>query len=374
MSAPRGDRTTSGPTIGYYVHHHGRGHLHRAGAVARALARRHGCTVTGLSSFPRPAEWSGDWAGGWVELAPDDDPSPLLPTDHGDVTAGGRLHWVPRDHAGLLRRTTQLSAWLEAARPAAVVVDVSVEVSLLVRLHGVPVVGVVLPGERTDAPHRLALDTADALVGCWPDEVTDAMLPGLPADVRARVHGVGGLSRHPVDDVPPPGGRRGRTVLYLGGAGGHDLGDAELDARLAAAQAQTPTWTWQVADARRWRPDTRTLLQSADVVVTHTGQNAVAEVAAARRPAVLVPQRRPHDEQAATARVLADGTWPAVVESELPAEGWAERLERCAAIDAAGWARWCDGGSADRFADVVAGVARVAAPAGAGSVLERSAS
>lgn len=218
------------PTIGYYVHHHGRGHLHRAGAVARALARRHGCTVTGLSSFPRPAEWSGDWAGGWLELARDDDPLPPLPADHGDVTAGGRLHWVPRDHAGLLRRTTQLSTWLAEARPAAVVVDVSVEVSLLVRLHGIPVVGVVLPGERTDAPHRLALDTADALVGCWPDEATAAMLPGLPADVRARVHGVGGLSRHPVGDVPPPGRR---TVLYLGGAGGHDLGDAELDARLA---------------------------------------------------------------------------------------------------------------------------------------------
>ncbi len=298
-------------------------------------------------------------------------PLPPLPADHGDVTAGGRLHWVPRDHAGLLRRTTQLSTWLAEARPAAVVVDVSVEVSLLVRLHGVPVVGVVLPGERTDAPHRLALDTADTLVGCWPDEATAAMLPGLPADVRARVHGVGGLSRHPVGDVPPPGRR---TVLYLGGAGGHDLGDAELDARLAAAQEQTPTWTWEVADARRWRPDTRTLLHGADVVVTHTGQNAVAEVAAARRPAVLVPQRRPHDEQAATARVLATGGWPAVVEPTLPADGWAERLERCAALDATTWARWCDGGAADRFADVVAGVAGVADSAGAGSVLERSAS
>ena len=88
MSASRAGR----PTIGYYVHHHGRGHLHRAGAVARALSRRHGCTVTGLSSFPHPAEWSGDWAGGWLELARDDDPLPPLPTAHHDVTAGGRLH------------------------------------------------------------------------------------------------------------------------------------------------------------------------------------------------------------------------------------------------------------------------------------------
>ena len=263
---------------------------------------------------------------------------------------------MPRGHTGLLRRTAQLSAWLEAARPAAVVVDVSVEVSLLVRLHGIPVVGVVLPGERTDAPHRLAIDTGDALVGCWPDDVTDEMLPGLPAQVRARVHGVGGLSRHPVADVPAPGRR---TVLFLGGVGGHDLSDVEVDARLAAAQAQTPGWTWEVADARRWRPDTRTLLHEADVVVTHTGQNAVAEVAAARRPAVLVPQSRPHDEQCTTGRVLAGTGWPALVEPELPAQGWAERLERCAALDASAWSRWCDGGAADRFADVVAQVAGV---------------
>lgn len=359
---------TGRAVIGYYVHHHGRGHLHRAGAVARALADRHGCAVTGLSSFPRPEEWDGDWAGGWVQLDRDDDPRPALPADHGDVTAGGRLHWAPRGHVGLLRRTAQLSAWLEHARPRAVVVDVSVEVTLLVRLHGIPVVGVVLPGERTDAPHRLALDAADAIVGCWPDDLTDAMLPGLPAAVRARVHGVGGLSRHPVGDVPVPGRR---TVLFLGGVGGHDLSDAEVDARLAAAQDQTPGWTWEVADARRWRPDTRTLLQQADVVVTHTGQNAVAEVAAARRPAVLVPQSRPHDEQHTTGRVLADGSWPALVEPALPADGWAGRLERCAALDPAGWARWCDGGAADRFADVVAGVAGVA---GARSLCERSVS
>ena len=99
------------------------------------------------------------------------------------------------------------------------------------------------------------------------------------------------------------------------------------------------------------------MLREADVVVTHTGQNAVAEVAAARRPAVLVPQRRPHAEQATTAEVLGDGGWPAVVEPELPADGWAGRLERCLALDPVGWARWCDGFAADRFADVVAGVA-----------------
>ncbi|MFC8762138.1 MULTISPECIES: glycosyltransferase [Streptomyces] len=43
------------------------------------------------------------------------------------------------------------------------------------------------------------------------------------------------------------------------------------------------------------------------MVVTHAGQNAVAECAAARVPAVVVPQSRPHGEQHATAHALAEG-------------------------------------------------------------------
>ncbi|MDF2492882.1 MAG: hypothetical protein K0Q58_1460, partial [Microbacterium sp.] len=79
--------------IGYYVHHHGRGHLHRATAIAAAL----GIPVTGLSSLPRPAEWTGDW----IELPLDlDDRGPDAP----DVTAGGRLHWVPLGVDGLRER------------------------------------------------------------------------------------------------------------------------------------------------------------------------------------------------------------------------------------------------------------------------------
>jgi len=38
--------------------------------------------------------------------------------------------------------------------------------------------------------------------------------------------------------------------------------------------------------------------------VTHAGQSAIADVAAAQRPAVIIPQPRPFDEQRATARVL----------------------------------------------------------------------
>ncbi|MCW2817320.1 MAG: hypothetical protein JWR42_107, partial [Marmoricola sp.] len=54
--------------IGWYVHHQGRGHLHRAQTVVALLHARSGVEVTGLSTLPRPADWPGPWR----QLPPDD--------------------------------------------------------------------------------------------------------------------------------------------------------------------------------------------------------------------------------------------------------------------------------------------------------------
>ena len=164
--------------IGYYVHHQGAGHLRRMESIT---AHSHQ-DVTVLSSLPRPASYRG----GWVHLAPDDqDPFPR------DVTAGGTLHWAPRHDPGLARRSAQILAWLADARPALVVVDVSVEVALLVRLAGVPVVVAAMRGDRCDRPHATAYDLADVLVAPWPEESPE---PWPRHWLDKTVH-LGGLSR-----------------------------------------------------------------------------------------------------------------------------------------------------------------------------------
>ena len=228
--------------IGYYVHHVGRGHLHRAQALAVRLAR-HGEQVTGLSSLECPSDWPGEW----IRLPRDDEGIATDPTAH------GRLHWAPLRDDGLRARMAAVSAWIETARPDLVVVDVSVEIVLLSRLHGVPTLAVVLPGRRDDAAHALGFEVADALVSFWPADVS-GMTPGLSSAALARLVPVGAMSRHPVRSTDRSRRRRparghGRTVVVLLGTGGHDVSPADVE----AARAATPGWDWTVLDGS---PDT----------------------------------------------------------------------------------------------------------------------
>ena len=321
--------------IGYYVHHHGSGHLSRATALAGSLDQ----PVCGLSSLSAPASWAGEW----TTLTRDDEG-----TAPRDPTAQGRLHWSPLLDHGLATRWHEMSCWIATSRPDAVVVDVSVEATLLARLHGVPVVGVVLPGHRADPPHLLAYDICAELVGAWPPEAR-GMVPGLPRHIADRIRPIGAVSRHPVRQprARRPGAPR---VVVMTGDGGHGIGADQL----SAARAQATGWEWTVLSRElgTWTSDPRAVIEDADVVVTHAGQGAVAEVAAARRPAVVIPQARPFEEQVTSAEVLGHG-WPVIVEREFPTRGWAGLLERAADLDTSRWAQWCDGRAAQRFASVI---------------------
>lgn len=321
--------------IGYYVHHHGAGHLHRAGAIATHLHER----VTGLSSLSPPDGWPGPW----VDLPLDSDLS-----SPGDPTAQDRLHWVPERSEGLLRRMAHISAWLESARPTLVVVDVSVEVALLCRLHGIPVVTMVLPGDRGDDAHCLVHTVARRVIAPWPAEA-EAMIAGLPPGVT--VDHVGAFSRFDGRATAAASSSQQPRATLLLGRGGTDL------STVAELVGTCPDWSWTMmggpGPASGWVEDPWSALTAADVIVTHAGLNALAEVAAARRPAIVLPQNRPHSEQHTTAAALARGRWPVVSRPTWDTATFGSALEAAAALDGSDWSGWNDGSGARRAAELI---------------------
>ena len=322
--------------IGWYVHHHGSGHRTRALQVARELQ----APVVGFSSLPAPDGWPGQWCRLPADLA----------EDPGDPTAGGVLHWAPLDHPGHRARLGLVTARL-AEDLAAMVVDTSAEVTLLSRLFGVPTAVMAMRGDRTDRPHLAAYDAAGLILAPWSAAAAE---PGWPERWAARTVHVGAISRF--DGLPRPGADRvagPRRVLLVWGAGGHDATDADL----AAARDSTPGWQWTVRAPDQPSPDLWADLAAADVVVTHGGQNAVAELAAARRPAVVVAQRRPFDEQHGTVAALRR------LETCVALDGWPDPgrwpglLDRAQALGGDRWTAWGDGRGAARAARAIEALA-----------------
>lgn len=321
--------------IGYYVHHHGLGHRTRALEIARRL--RTG--VVGFSSLPEP----GGWPGEWCELPGDLSDAPR------DPTANGVVHWAPLDHPGHRQRMGIIARHLRSDVDT-MVVDTSAEVTLLARLFGVRTVVLAMRGNRTDRPHLAAYDAATRIVAPW------ARLPGGETGWSdhwlSKTEFVGAISRFDGEPRPEPKPSANR-VLLMWGAGGRDVSEDDI----RSAQTATPGWTWTVRTPESPSPDLWAELAASDVVVTHAGANAVAEVGAAGRPAIVVGQQRPFDEQAATVRALRELGCCTALDGWPAATAWPELLHSAQSMGGTGWLRWSAGESADRAAAAIERVA-----------------
>lgn len=322
--------------IGYYAHHHGVGHVTRATSIAAASAE----PITVLSSSAPPVNTTRPWI--TLPLDVDENAEPYR-----DPSAHGLLHWAPLRVSGLSDRMAIIADWIVRNRPRLFVVDVSVEVALLVRLMGVPVVVAAMPGDRGDPVHSLAYQIADRILAPWS---RGFHVPDWLRAYDAKTSYVGAISRF--DGRRHEACSSATDVVVLGGAGGSSL-TAE---HISAAQAANPEYTWAAVglDAESWVDDVWPILCGAGVVVTHAGQNAIADVACARARAVVIPQHRPFAEQEATARALelADaavviGTWPDPTE-------WHGLLDRAHALSRDSWERLEQNGAAQRAAAVLA--------------------
>lgn len=333
--------------IGWYVHHHGWGHVTRMQAIRPHLDDE----VTVFSSLPRPASLDADTA--WVQLPADADPVIGFdgelrdPREIGDVTAGGALHWAPIGHPGHQARLATMAQWIARHPVTAFVVDVSVEVTMLTRLLGVPTVVFAQPGDRTDAPHRLGYDLADRIVAPWATGTIDAVELD---DRQSKVRRVGAISRYDGRARSADAAHGGeRRVLFLS----RTLDEERLVRSIALLEADS--WTVDTAGARDDDrvDDVWPLLCGATVVVSAAGQNGVADLAAAGARGVVLAQDRPFGEQEHTGRVLADQGYALTAGADVTPEELLD-LVRGAAAGAGSWDGWQVAGAAARAAAVIA--------------------
>jgi predicted glycosyltransferase len=354
------------PCLGYYAHHQGLGHLQRAFLVTGRLT----CDARILTSAPVNRASHEALAPGveLITLASD------LPTEEEQRSvrdeAPAVLHYAPLGVRGLRDRTLTLAQWFVDADPAVVVVDVSVEVTLLCRLAGVAPVVVRQHGDRNDPAHRAAYACANVLLAPWPEWLEDDT---ASQEVRDRSAYVGAFSRFDGRELSRSAARHQAglaedqpcvVVFHQGRGNGVDLVDV-ID-----AACETPEWHWVLVgsppdrrdlhvrnvEARGWVEDPFPLLRAATVVVMDAGHNAISEAAAARARLVVIPEPRPFDEQHHKARRLAEAG-ATVVEPVWPAPlRWPAVLSRARALDPGVLATIADGGGAERAARLLDGL------------------
>ncbi|MFS0866281.1 glycosyltransferase [Microbacterium sp. 179-B 1A2 NHS] len=331
--------------IGWYVHHHGRGHLTRL----RAIAPRIDAEIDCFSSLPAPPDLPSSCR--WTVLPRDDDASPGGPQPaEADPTVRGLLHWAPRGHAGHRDRLAAIAAASRSRPVDAFVVDVSVEVTLLVRLLGVPPVVFTQPGVRDDEPHRLGFAAAQTVVAPWPGDI---LAPPHLSALGDRVVYTGGISRFE-DRMTDGAPDRTDDVVLLAGAGGTAVTPGEIAA--AAASTRRP-WRALGAAAGSWQEDPWDAITTAGVVIAWAGQNSIADLAAAGAPAIVVPQERPFDEQQETGRALRRAELAVVVPEWPDAASWPALLDR-AATSRPSWEHWQVAGATRRAAEAILQTAR----------------
>lgn len=332
-------------SILWYLHDQGAGHLARARAVLPKV--RSPVVVAAGPGIAAEAAWQLDHP---VVALPGDIPRVDVPTV-------GPWHHAPAS-TEVRARSLALAEVVVRHHCTTAVVDVSMEVTVLARLLGLRVVSVRQSGVRTDPPHRAGFDSADVV---WVPQHPDLEPVDDVTDRRSTY--TGAFSRFDVGAQPdraPSTGRR--TVVLLAGSGGTSLDTA------AWRRARVPDgWhvviagpaeCWDDGAVRcigRVDPILPTLL-AADVVVTSAGWAATADVVSAGARLVLVPERRPFDEQEVRATALAGAGLAVRVEHWPRPDALAALLDDAMALAPRRWHRFYDRCGADRAATMIDGL------------------
>ncbi len=331
--------------IGYFVHHQGRGHAERAAAIVNAMPADRPVVLFSARAdiFPPLA------ANVTVRTIPSlfeatgDEPVGLA---HARMPSS--LHCAPLGWNSITHAVATIAAWFDTAHPALFVTDVSAELALLARIASIPCVSVLQHGDRSDAGHMAAYESALGILAPYAESLEQ---PGRPDWMLAKTQYAPGVGVQ----IDPIDRRAARTALGLpldveivvvvaGGGGG---GTPATPLTLGARAEPDVLWLTIGAVEQEWHAtapgnlrhlgwvDTPALyIAAADRVVSSAGNTTVHMIAAISRPWIVVPEWRYFDEQLWKARML-DQAGAAIMLEHWPshADAWAQAWTRAATLD-----------------------------------------
>lgn len=316
------------PTIAFYVHHHGSGHLMRAISIATALQ-------------DMPICFLGSHLHQYADLIPDNVECIHLPMDipaenehHREEKPLSFLHYAPTGIAGIRVRTAILTETFMRNYPLLLVVDVSVEIAILARLCGIPTVVVRQHGNRDDLPHRQAYESAELILAPF----SAAFASPLEEDwITAKTIYAGGFSKYSQVKRNSDCVEKSGNVAILIGQGGTSIDSEFIHFLAASCKAYTfhiignITHTdQQDHDHIKWYgnlADPLPVLSYCKVVIGNAGHNTVMEMADLNKRFICIPEERPFDEQQQKAALLAAQGYARVIQPEdLKLLNWSQEL------------------------------------------------
>lgn len=326
----------------FYIHHHGAGHLQRAVIIASALAPSSRVTFMG-SDLHR-----------YELMIPTRIRRVHLPMDtcadddlHFRERRLSFVHYAPLNVAGISKRAQTIIDFFTQNPNTLFIIDVSVEVTLLARLCGIPTVVVRQHGCRTDLAHSLAYESAEWILAPYPAIMSTTEEEGLFATKTLFTGGFSRYAGHPYADCK---GERTHVAVFIG------RGGTPIDLNFVRfLKQQVPKFVLHVLGDIEEHPDVpdvhfygivsepATILKDCSTVICNAGHNVIMELGDLRRRIICIPAARPFREQEIKAEWLRQLNLAVVVpESKMYLCDWQKQIDEAQRLQLSYWGQVMD--------------------------------
>lgn len=322
----------------FYIHHHGAGHMTRTLAIAAQLP-------------PSEVVFFGSSLETFKELIPQDITWIQLPLDipndnDRDWTASEMsfLHYAPIKVKGIVERNNLITEFFAKHHQCLLIVDVSVEITLLARLCGIPTVVVRQHGNRSDLAHAMAYESASLLLAPY----AESMAQNMEHAFTEKTFYSGGFSKYsgmPIDQSQ----RSEDQIAVFFGQGGTCF-DLQLIVNIRKDLPKTTSLhvlgtiqNYQAISGVSYYGNCKNaydVLKNCDIVISNAGHNCVMELGDLRKKIICIPADRPFEEQEVKAQLLENAGVATVIEEKtLDQANWSQIVESAKKLKVEGWGK-----------------------------------